>query len=75
MNPITLETSRGFHLSIKKKNSIQSFPKSFGDLDKLPLASLVPSAFMFYNRGSGGSSALMASGSYVRQSNQRIAAV
>lgn len=56
------------------KISIQSFPKSSGDLDKLPLTSLVPSAFMFYNRGSGGSSALMASGSYVRQSNQRIAA-
>lgn len=54
--------------------SIQPFPKSSGDLDKLPLASLVPSAFMFYNRGSGGSSALVASGSYVRQSNQRIAA-
>lgn len=55
--------------------SVQSRPKSSGDLGNLPVAGLVPSAFVFYNQGRGGSSALLASGSYVRQSNQRIAAV
>lgn len=54
---------------------IQFLSKSPGDLDNLPVASLVPPAFMFYNQCCGSSSTLLASGSYVRQSNQRIAAV